>query len=300
MRLSAGAALLAILFGASGVAAAQPAAKSGQAPRASVEAVQLSASVERGKQVVPLGPGMELRDGDRVNTGERSRLILKLVDGSTVKLGERSSLFVDRIQVRNDGVFEAALFVAEGAFRFTTAALDRFAGKRQISIAVNNVTAGIRGTDLWGKSTPESEIVCVIQGSVEVSPPGEKPFTIDQPLSYYTLEGTVSRPVASVPADRFAEWAAETEEAPGQGVSRPGGRWKVTVASVRKSGEALDVYNQLRRAGYPAEIVPAKAGDARIYSVRISNFESEKDAKAVVEALKAQADLAKHDYKVGM
>jgi SPOR domain/FecR protein len=299
MRLSVGSALLAIMVGASG-AAAQTAAKPRAAPRASVEAVQLSASVERGKQIVPLGPGMELRDGDRVNTGERSRLVLKLADGSTMKLGEKGSLFVDRMLVRDDGVFEAALFVAEGAFRFTTAALDRFAGKRQVSVAVNNVTAGIRGTDLWGKSTPESEIVCVIQGSVEVMPPGEKPFTLDQPLSYYTLEGTLSRPVASVPADRFAEWAAETEEAPGQGVADREGKWKVTVASVRKSGEALDVYNQLRKAGYPAEIVPAKAGDARVYGVRISNFESEKDAKAVVEALKARADLAKHDYKVGM
>ena len=295
MRLSAGSALLAIMVAASG-AEAQTAAK----PRASVEAVQLSASVERGKQIVPLGPGMELRDGDRVNTGERSRLVLKLADGSTMKLGEKGSLFVDRMLVRDDGVFEAALFVAEGAFRFTTATLDRFAGKRQVSVAVNNVTAGIRGTDLWGKSTSDNQIVCLIRGNVEVAPPGERPFTLDQPLSFYALEGTTSRAVATVPADRFAEWAAETEEAPGRGVAGRGGKWKVTVASARKSGEALDVYNQLRKAGYPAEIVPEKAGDARVYGVRISNFESEKDAKAVVEALKAQADLAKHDYKVGM
>jgi hypothetical protein len=34
--------------------------------------------------------------------------------------------------------------------------------------------------------------------------------------------------------------------------------------------------------------------------VRIPNFESEKDAKFAVEALKGQAGLAKHDYKVGM
>jgi hypothetical protein len=299
MRLSAGSALLAIMVGASG-AEAQTAATPRAAPRASVEAVQLSASVERGKQVVPLGPGMELRDGDRVNTGERARLVLKLADGSTMKIGEKGSLFVDRMLVRDDGVFEAALFVAEGAFRFTTAALDRFAGKRQVSVAVNNVTAGIRGTDLWGKSTSDNQIVCLIRGNVEVAPPGETPFTMDQPLSFYALEGTTSRAVATVPADRFAEWAAETEEAPGQGVAGRDGKWKVTVASVRRSGEALDVYNQLRRAGYPAEIVPAKAGDARVYGVRISNFESERDAKAVVEALKAQSGLAKHDYKVGM
>jgi len=299
MRLSAGSALAAVVLGAS-AAAAQPAAKPASAPRASVETVQLSASVERGKQVIPLAPGMELRDGDRINTGERSRLVLKLADGSTMKLGERSSLFVDRMVVRDDGIFEAALFVAEGAFRFATAALDRFAGKRRVSISVNNVTAGIRGTDIWGKSTSESQVVCLIQGSVEVSPPGERPLTLDRPLTFYALEGTMSRPVANVPEDRFAEWAAETEQAPGQGVASRGGKWKITVASVAKSADALDVYNRLRRAGYPAEIAPGKAGEARVYVVRIPSFESEKDAKAVVDVLKARADLSKHDYKVGM
>jgi hypothetical protein len=300
MRLSICLALVAITLAASGVAAAQSGAKSRAAPPATVESLQQSASVERGHQIVPLTPGFELKEGDRVNTGARSRLILKLADGSAMALGERGSLFFDRAQVREDGIFDAALFVAEGAFRFTTAALDRFAGKREVSIAVNNVTAGIRGTDLWGKSTKESDIVCVIQGSVEVTPPGEKPFTLDQPLSFYALEGNLSKPVATVPADTLKGWAAETEEEPGQGVATRGGKWKISVASTKKSGEAFDAYNAVRRAGYAAEIVPAKVGDVRVYSVRLSSFESEKDAKSVVEALKGQAELAKYDYKVGM
>lgn len=300
MRLSIGSALVAITLAGSGVAAAQSGAKSRAAPApATVESLQLSASVERGRQIVPLTPGFELKEGDRVNTGARSRLILKLADGSTMALGEGGSLFFDRARVREDGIFDAALFVAEGAFRFTTAALDRFAGKREVSIAVNNVTAAIRGTDLWGKSTKESDIVCIIQGSVEVTPPGEKPFALDQPLSFYALEGTLSKPVETVPADRLRGWAAETEEEPGQGVASRGGKWKVTVASVKKSGEAFEIYNQLRKAGYAAEIIPSKAGDVRVYSVRLSSFESEKDAKSVAGALKGQAELAKYDYKVG-
>ncbi len=300
MRLSIGSALVAVTLVASGAAAAQSGAKPRAAPPATVESLQLSASVERGRQVVPLNPGMELKAGDRVNTGARSKLVLKLADGSTIKLGEKGSLFFDRAQVREDGVFDAALFVAEGAFRFTTGALDKFAGKREVSIAVNNVNAGIRGTDLWGKSTQESDIVCLIEGSIEVTPPGEQPFTLDQPLSFYALEANVSKPVATVLADTFREWAAETEQEPGQGVATRRGKWKVSVASVKKSGEAFDAYNALRKAGYAAEIVPAKAGDARVYGVRLSGFESQKDAKSVVEALKGQAELAKFDYKIGM
>ncbi|HUL92889.1 MAG TPA: FecR domain-containing protein [Burkholderiales bacterium] len=300
MRLYIGSALVAVTLAASGVAAAQSGARSRAAPPATVESLQLSASVERGRQIVPLTPGFALREGDRVNTGARSRLILKLADGSTIKLGERGSLFFDRAQVREDGIFDAALFVAEGAFRFTTAALDRLRGKREVSIAVNNVTAGIRGTDLWGKSTPESDIVCLIEGSVEVTPPGEKPFTLDQPLSFYALEGNVSKPVATVLADKFKEWAAETEQEPGNGVASRRGRWKISIASIKKSGEALDAYDALRKAGYAAEIVPAKAGDERTYSVRLSGFESEKDAKSAVEALKGEPNVAKYDYRVGM
>ena len=299
MRLSIGAALLTLLLGASGIASAQSGAKSRAAPISVVEAVQMSASVERGKLILPLSPAMELKEGDRVNTGSGSRLMLKMADGSTVKLGEHASFFIDKVQVRDDGIFEAALFVAEGAFRFTTAALEKFRNKREVSIVVNNVTAGIRGTDLWGKSTPGSDIVCVIEGQVEVTPPGERPFTLDQPLSFYELEGNVSKPVETVLADKFREWAAETEEQSGSGVAAKGGKWKIRVAAAGKSGEAFAAYNALRKAGYPAEIVPEKAGDRRVYGVRLSNFESEKDAKAVAEALKGQPGLEKYQYKVG-
>lgn len=303
MRMSIGPVLLAIALLSSGAASAQSAAAS-KAPRpaalATIELVQLSASVERGKRLVPLAPGTELKEGDRLNTGAQSRVLLRLADGSYMSLGEKGSLFFDRMQVRNDGIFDTAIFVAEGAFRFTAGAIGRFVGKRELSVAVNNVTAGIRGTDFWGKSSQERDIVCVIEGKVEVTPPGEKPFTLDEPLSFYALEGNVSRPVASVPVERFREWAAETAEQDGRGIASRDGKWKITVAAPKKIAEAFDVYSALRRAGYAAEIVPSKAGEERIYSVRLANFVSEKDAKSAVENLKDQAELAKYQYKVGM
>jgi len=297
MRLSV-AAFLAFALCAGGPAAAQT--KSRPAPIASVESVQLSASVERGKQVLPIAPGMELKEGDRVNTGARGRLVLKLAEGSTVKLGEKASLFFDKAKMRDDGVFDAALFVAEGAFRFTTGALGKLAGKREVTIAVNNVTAGIRGTDVWGKSTQQSDIVCLIEGSVEVTPPGERPFTLDQRYSFYALEGNLSKPVETVSADKMSAWAAETDLEAGQGVATRDGKWKIFAAGFKKSSEALEAYNALRRAGYPAEFLPEKSGEARAYTVRLSGFALEKDAKSVVEALKAQPELAKYPYKVGM
>jgi len=295
MRLSIASALAVLALPASGAAIAQ----SASVPLAIVEELQLSASVERGGTSIPLAPSMELRDRDQIRTGARSRVLLTTADGSMVKLGEQASFFLDRVRMRDDGVFEAAMKVAQGAFRFTTGALEKFIGKREVSIAINTVTAGIRGTDLWGKSTPESQIVCLIQGSIEVAPPGEGPFSMTQPLSFYALEGDLSRPVATVLPDRLREWAAETEMQPGRGVSKRGGSWKITVASAGKHNDALQIYDELRKVGYPAEIVPSKVGDKRVYSVRLSNFQTKQDAEFAADDLKRWSNFARHDMKIG-
>jgi hypothetical protein len=300
MRLSIASTLVALGLGTIGAAMAQSVSKPPRStPLAMVEAVQLSASVLRGGVSTPLAPGMELGSRDQVRTGPRSRVVLRTADGSTVKLGERGSFFLDNARMREDNVFEAAMRIAEGAFRFTTEALEKFGGRREVNITVKTVTAGIRGTDLWGKSTSDSQIVCLIAGTIEVTSPGESPFTMDRPLSFYALEGELSRAIATVPPDRFREWAAETETQPGRGVSKRGGKWKIAIAT-GKYDDALKIYDGLRKAGYPAEIVPSKAGEKRVYGVRLSNFETREDAEFVADYLKRQAGFERYDYKVAM
>ena len=300
MRLSIASTLAALALGTTGAAKGQSVSKPPRStPLAIVEAVQLSASVLRGGASTPLAPGMELASRDQVRTGPRSRVVLRTADGSTVKLGEQGSFFLDSARMREDKVFEAAMRIAEGAFRFTTEALEKFRGRREVNITVKTVTAGIRGTDLWGKSTSDSQIVCLIAGTIEVASPGERPFTMDRPLSFYALEGELSRAIATVPPDRFREWAAETEPQPGRGVSRRGGKWKIAIAP-DKYDDALKIYDELRKAGYPAEIVPSKAGEKRVYGVRLSNFETREDAQFVADDLKRRAGFARYDYTVAM
>jgi hypothetical protein len=128
------------------------------APAAVVEGVQMPAWLERtvtgGTRRIPLSPGLELRGGDEVRTGAGSRLYIKLAEGSLVKLGENASLRILDLAPDRGGFFRAALNVLEGAFRFTTDVLAK-ERRRDVSIRVATVTAGIRGTDLWGKSLPE-------------------------------------------------------------------------------------------------------------------------------------------------
>jgi len=299
-RFSIGAALVALTLGASGAATAQPEPKPAKpVPLAMVEAVQMPAWVDRSGARYPLVPGMELKDNDSLRTGAHSRLLLRTADGSAVKLGEKALLALDGMRMRRDNVFEAALKVAEGAFRFTTEALAPFRGKREVSITVRTVTAGIRGTDLWGRSAPDKQIVCLIEGKIEITPPGESPISMDQRLSFYIRDKGQSQPVATVLPDQLREWAAETETQEGQGVSTRGGKWKIVTASGLTHNRALDVYKELRNAGYPAEIVPAKVENKRVYNVRISNFATKKDAEFVAGALKQQGRLGEYSYKVG-
>jgi len=281
-----------MLFAALLACAALPAAA---APAAVVEGVQMPAWAERavagGTRRIALAPGIELRGGDEVKTGAGSRVYLKLAEGSLVKLGENASLRILELAPDRGGLFRAALHVLEGAFRFTTDVLAR-ERRRDVSIRVATVTAGIRGTDLWGKSMAERQVVCLIEGRIEVGAEGEAPVTMDQPRQFYRREKGQTEPVGFVEPARLIEWAAETEIADGQGAARQGGKWRVTLASPATQSEALDVYGQLRTAGYAAEIHPARAGAKRVYHVRISRLPSRADAEALAAQLRGMHGVA--------
>jgi hypothetical protein len=264
------------------------------APAAVIEGVQMPAWVERAEvgaiRRYPLAPGAELRGGDEVRTGSGARLYIKLAEGSLVKLGENASLRILEIAPERGGFFKAALHVLEGAFRFTTDLLAK-ERRREVSIRVATVTAGIRGTDLWGKSAPEREIVCLIEGKIEVGAEGETPVLMDQPRQFYQREKGETQPVGLVDATQLAQWARETEIAEGRGAARSGGKWKVTLARAATQGGALEVYDRLRDAGYAAEIYPVKAKDGHDYLVRISRLATEADAESLAERLRGTAGV---------
>jgi hypothetical protein len=262
------------------------------APAAMVEGVQMPAWLERqatgGIRRIPLAPGMELRGGDEVKTGAGSRLYIKLAEGSLVKLGENASLKLLDLQPDRGGFFRAALNVLEGAFRFTTDVLAK-ERRREVSIRVATVTAGIRGTDLWGKSDPaDRQIVCLIEGKIEVGAEGEAPVAMDQERQFYQREKGQTKPLGFVEPTQLAQWAQQTEIADGQGAARRGGKWRLTLASVATQDEALAIYDQVRTAGYAAEIHPAKAGGKRVYLVRISRLPTKADAEALAAQLRGK------------
>lgn len=255
-----------------------------------VEGVQMPAWVERGGARTPLAPGMQLRQGDQLRTGGGSRLLLRLSEGSLVKLGENASMSMTELAPAQD-LFKGALSVLEGAFRFTTTALGANR-RRDINIKVATVTAGVRGTDLWGKSVPARQVVCLIEGRIEVGAAGETPVTLDQSRQFYQRANDQTQPVGFVDPAQLVEWAKETEIEAGRGAARVGGRFRVELAAADNQNDALAVYDQVRAAGYAAEIRPAKVEDKLVYRVQIRNLPSRAEAQALAGQLKGKFGVA--------
>ena len=174
-----------------------------------VEGVQNGAWLDRGGAVEPLVAGMEVRAGDRMRTGANARVQLKLAEGSTVKLGENAHLRIEQAETK--GFFKAVLNVVDGAFRFTTEAAAKNA-RREVDIKVRNIVAGIRGTDLWGRSDATRDLVCLIEGRITVAVVGGAAVAMSEPLDFFQKpRGAPALPVGKVDPKQLAEWAAETE-----------------------------------------------------------------------------------------
>jgi len=264
------------------------------AAEAVVEAVQMPAWVERGGANIPIAPGMELRGQDRIRTGPDARILLRTAEGSSVKLGERGSLLLENVRMqRKENVFEATMNVFEGAFRFTTNALVKFRGRRYVQVTISGVTAGVRGTDLWGKAAPDRDVVCLIEGVIEVRRGAEAPFVMDQPLSFYIApKNKPALPVAPVSKEQLEQWATETDIQVGRGAARRGGKWKVVLATVETQAEALRVYDAVRAEGYAAQIRPEDQQGKHVYNVRLAQLPSKAEAQALADSLRGKMGVA--------
>ncbi len=252
---------------------------SAMAAAGAVEAVQMPAWLDRAGLTVPVSPGVALQAGDTLRTGTGARLLLRLEEGSLVKLGENARFVIEKAQPKG-GVFEAAFNVVNGAFRFTTQTLAK-STRRDVKIRVGqNATIGIRGTDLWGRGRDDKDIVCLIEGKIEITGNDNKLLTLDQPLQFFqSTRSAPPEPLTSLPPPQLEVFAAETEIEFGKGGSAKGNR-KVIVSGFATRDEARQAARGLRTNGYPAEITPDN-------TVMIDKMESELSARQLGAQLKA-------------
>lgn len=252
---------------------------------ATVEAVQAPAWIERAGRTFPLAPGMVLQSGDTVSTGKDARSYLLLADGSRVKLGESARFSLYSGSTRPSKVLHGALDVITGAFRFTTGAIKR-ATERNLQIRVGTATIGIRGTDIWGRSSKERDIVALLEGRIEVTRSGET-VELAEPMTYLDAPRTGDVLIRSLESGQLNLWARETEILPGDGAARLQGRWRVQVAIANTQAEALAAYDKLREAGFDARLRPFKPAEATDwqYAITLGGFVGRQEAAVVAERL---------------
>ncbi|PPE75928.1 hypothetical protein C3942_03340 [Solimonas fluminis] len=262
---------------ASGLAAAQ-------APElARAMTLQPPVWVERGDTREPLRPGAAVFPGDRLSTGPGGRLHLELEDSSTIKLGEDAEFEMPALQVIDDGsdsgLLKGVLKLARGAFRFTTGALSQFR-KRELDIRIGpTVTAGIRGTDIWGRSESSQELLCLIEGSISVSSPGYPEQPMDQPRSFYVVpRGQPPRPVAATPPGKLEGWVPLTEMADAPAL-QSGGRYRLVLLSVGTEKQAAGEASRLAALGYATDVLASETPAGPRYRLLLGGFASYEDAQ---------------------
>ena len=255
-----------------------------------VEGVLSPAWVERGGKREPLASGMALNIGDKVHTGPGSRALLRMAEGSAVKLGENATLAIDSLLLKKGGektLVNAGFDVVRGAFRFTTGVFAKPPAEREVKVKVSTITAGIRGTDVWGRSSAQEDVVCLVDGQISVDH-GGKQFTMAEPLLFFIApRGAPPKPIASVAKQQVEQWVEETEMRDGSGAMRRGGRYQVDVLSARDRDAALQAQRTARDAGFPARIEPLQDSYGNEeHHVRIAGLATAKDAAVVADKLK--------------
>lgn len=262
------------------------------AEQAIVHAVQAPAWIERAGGIVALRAGAPLLAGDVIRTGPGGRVQVDLPEGSRVKLGEEVNFQAERLQERNDesgGLFDAAFNVLKGAFRFTTglAGVDR---RRDVSFRVGVVTAGIRGTDIWGKSMDDgTDLVLLIEGEVELAMDGHARMMMQQPL-----HGVIMMPsgemqmIEGMAMEDLQRYAAETEMNDDRAMMMDSGEWQLVVMSLRDRDIAACVARSLVQAGFPADIATTNLANGEWHRVVLSSLASVKDARMQGDVLQGR------------
>jgi hypothetical protein len=260
-----------------------------------VEAMQMPAWYQQNGETHPLKPGVKLYSSDVVRTGDGARILLRLEEGSFIKLGENGNLELNTINKPEQatGIFDGLLEVSKGAFRFTTSKISKLR-KRDIKVKIGVVTVGIRGTDIWGKSSDEKDILCLIEGKITAQREGEAAFPMEDALSFYIVpKNKPALPVSPVPEAKLAKWAAQTDTQAGQGVLTTSGQWAVNLMSLTNEASADTLQQQLNTDGYAAELRETQVNGIDFSRVRIEGFESREDANSFAESIDGQYGIEK-------
>lgn len=243
----------------------------------SVDSVNFPVWVERGERRMPVAPGDRLLAGDVIQTGKRGRVWLSVEEGSVIKLGQDTRFAIERTGFReddNETLYDAAFNVLKGAFRFTSGFFNALRpAKHRVDFQVGAVTAGVRGTDIWGRSADDEDFVALLEGRIEVSSAGDPPTSMDTPLTLYRkASGQAADPVAPVDVAVVASLAPETELNADVGIANRSGRYNLVLQSLQDESNVAGGLERFRSAGYPVVAREVEIEDSRYTRIQLEGL----------------------------
>ncbi|RYF42947.1 MAG: hypothetical protein EOO25_04990 [Comamonadaceae bacterium] len=256
-----------------------------------VEAVQMPAWASTGGSRRPIAPGDLVSTAEEVETASAAALVLRMPEGSLVRLGEKTRLAVSRFEADSDAgrvAVRSQMELFEGFFRFTTSAVAKATGARDVDLKLRSATIGIRGTDFWSMTDAAHDATCLFEGKVDLATRDQGALTLDKPTAFWArfFEQPV-KPVGNATPDELAKFLQSTELRPGTGVAVVGGRWRVVAAAVAGAPAAADLLARLRAAGYPALTKTKDVKGRKLHEVRINGFATQADAAAILAKIAA-------------
>lgn len=260
-----------------------------------VNSMNYPAWVVRNHQTLPLLPGSKLKANDLVRTGTRGRVLLQLADGSAVKLGESARFVIRSVQMSNSqsgSVLESTMQVLRGAFRFTSSFFETSTAGHRVDFRIGAITAGVRGTDIWGRSNPEQDLVCLIEGEIRVDARDEVAATLEQALSVYVKpQSAAALPVDQIDMQQLQIWAAETEFDPASGIVVENGEWQLVLFSLTDMGRAEQLIRSYHQQGFAVQRKSVERQGRTLHRLLLPGFVSIEAALAARNLVREQLGI---------
>jgi hypothetical protein len=265
---------------------------------AEVKAIRYPAWTEVAGQKIPLSPGMLVRPGEQIVSGDDARVLFGLPDGSEMKLGQKASLRISRLEtssVPGGTDMDMGLSLLAGKFRYAAGAIAKLTGKRKVDLKLSTATIGIRGTDYWAMTDKEHDAVCLFEGKVEVLTQEQESVALDKPTAFWVrfFDKPAQAP-GNATAAELAQFLGWVEIAPGTGVAVEGGRWRLIAGAEQTVREAQSLSKALQEQGYPALVAKSYG----LYEVRINELATRADAEALLKKLQTAGNLLGSEPKV--
>ena len=252
-----------------------------------VDGLQAPAWLVRDGRSQPLAVGTPLQNNDRIETGKKARVLLTLNEGSHVKLGENATFDMNNMEPNAaNNTFKGLLNIVKGAFRFTTGLIEKQTAKREIDVRFGTITAGIRGTDIWGIVDDKKDLVALIEGKIDVSHTNGTTDHLTEPLQVFTAnKNEAPSAVSKVDVPTVTTLAKETDFVDNTGVTKTNGAWRVNMGFYKQKSDAEIAQSKYQSLGYNVKLAKRDARGARRYQIYLDNFATEAEAKGAKNGL---------------